>query len=137
MSLRKISSSFLSCDYFLPSVFAIMLLCINSTKSSCSATWSLTLYVSLISLLIYPDHFCSEETPLLLLLHDLDSLLLSAFHHTFLAPTPSAPPPPLHISYSSSLLTPEACMYTQLCMLFTPGSWRDYLPHGVLGSHLS
>lgn len=43
--------------------------------------------------------------PLLLLLHDLDSLLPSAFHHTLLVPAPCAAPP-LPISCSGSLPCP-------------------------------
>lgn len=43
--------------------------------------------------------------PLLLLLHDLDSLLPSAFHHALLVPTPCAAPP-LRISCSGSLPCP-------------------------------
>lgn len=98
MSWRKISSFFYPVTGFLPSLFTIMLLWINSLKASCSASWSLTLHISLTPLLTYTDR-------LLLLLHDLDSLLPSAFHHTFLVPTPSAVPP-LHISCSGSLPCP-------------------------------
>lgn len=99
---------------FLPSLFIIMLLCINSLNASCSATWSLTLYIFLIPLfLTYPDH---------LLLHSLDSLLSSAFHHTLLHLLQLL----LFIFHGQVhfhiLLTPEAWVHTWLCMPFTPGS---------------